>query len=108
MAPAQTARCASADGSLERGPGIRAFAQQYLQPGKRTPGFSQGAAPARLGEQAVNVQSHVFRGGVFALQLRYLVQVAVVEPVQHAAQLGLCQPDVDQQLQLIQSEGAEL
>ena len=42
------------------------------------------------------------------LEHRVLVQVAVVERIEHAAQLGLRQADIDQQLMMVELRRAEL
>ena len=51
---------------------------------------------------------HVFGRGVDARERRIVVEVAVVERVEHAAQLGLRQADIDQQLQMVELRRAEL
>ncbi len=85
------------DVGLIGGPGVRAFADQDFQAGHQTPTLAQPPVLGGGGEQAVQVERHIFRRGVDALEQRIVVQVGLIHRVQRLAQFHLGQADIDQQ-----------
>ena len=107
-APARSAKDASGDRRFVGRPRIRAFAQQDLEAGHRATAIAETSVAAGGGEQAVDVERDVFGRRVDAAEGGIVVQVAVVERIEHAAQFGLRQADIDQELQMVEFRRTEL
>src|SRR5262249_55420957 len=100
-------RLASGDRPLIGCPGIRALAQQHLQAVDPPPPLAQPAIAARSSKLAMDMERHVFSRRIDPLEVRIVVQIAVVERVEHAPQLYFGKTDIDQELQMIELLRAE-